>query len=208
MPMNRAAVKGENTQKSCGRPVSARSRVSSPHGIHRTLGGWTTHRNSARVWTERPGVLEGSLCAAFGPCAVPAWCERVATALLQDCDGIASVLFPWVSLVHPLYIPCTSLVSLGHFPGASVALPRTLRSPYVASRETRPGFDGICLAAIQTSSHFSVHLLPPLSFGLGTLACKAQSHGRPNSIDTFARDATMSSIHETPYALGTNRSVG
>src|ERR1017187_3325850 len=47
--------------------------------------------------------------------AIPS-CVRVSGAVriipvrLQCCSGVAMVLFPWVSLGYPLYIPCTSLV--------------------------------------------------------------------------------------------------
>src|ERR1017187_4676210 len=44
-----------------------------------------------------------------GPLFLP-WPWRGALELLWGCDGVVTMLFPWVALVHPLYIPCTSLV--------------------------------------------------------------------------------------------------
>ena len=49
------------------------------------------------------------------------------SVLLWGCSGVASRLSPWVSLVHPLYIPYLSLVHpislLGHSCGATAPLP-------------------------------------------------------------------------------------
>ena len=66
----------------------------------------------------------------------PACLKRVAPALLRHCSGIASLLFPWVSLVRPLYNPYLSLVhpfcsrgDFGHTTASppSPALPLTPR---------------------------------------------------------------------------------
>ena len=49
------------------------------------------------------------------------------SVLLRGCSGVASRLSPWVSLVHPLYIPYLSLVHpfslLGHSGDATAPLP-------------------------------------------------------------------------------------
>src|ERR1022692_1157378 len=56
-----------------------------------------------------------------GPLFLP-WPWRGALELLWGCDGVVTMLFPWVALVHPLYIPCTSLVHPLYIPCTSLQL--------------------------------------------------------------------------------------
>ena len=60
--------------------------------------------------------------------------------LLRYCDGIATVLLHRISLVHPFYIPCTSLI-------------HDWRLRKLDRASTKPGdaFEGIGLAAIQSA---------------------------------------------------------
>src|ERR1017187_1922160 len=70
--------------------------------------------NGAREHNSRPPPVKRAKLAQR---ATPGWgagqnlarCKRVAPVLLRGGSGIASLLFPCTSLVHPLYNRCTSL---------------------------------------------------------------------------------------------------
>jgi hypothetical protein len=94
---------------------------------------WPAHRQRAsQLWRRSGG---NPLCAP--------WAWRAALEVLRCCSGVASVLSPWVSLVQPLYNPCTSLVhplcTRGDFGGPTVSPP----SPaLVLTAMVRPLFKG------------------------------------------------------------------
>src|ERR1035438_7783501 len=97
--MSRAAVKREISEKSHGRPVAAQGSIS-----------WSPCKNSVRVGIERSEGPEGIPSAALGASAEQAQHKRDASVLLRCCSGVASLLFPWASVVHPLYNRCTWLL--------------------------------------------------------------------------------------------------
>src|ERR1035441_1236144 len=87
-------------------------------------------RGQARKWGRRPACPQNLPPSTSSPrvrCPMPQGqagrlpyfeesildpqCRHgTATVLLRGCEGVASVLFPWVSLVQPLYIPYLSLI--------------------------------------------------------------------------------------------------
>jgi hypothetical protein len=72
--------------------------------------------------------------------ALASWTPSGGTLLLRCCEGVASGLFPWLSLVQPLYIPYISLVSamlLLQLDGASDRLLWTA-PPTLLSRSRSP----------------------------------------------------------------------
>jgi hypothetical protein len=113
-----------------------------------------------------------------GPLFLP-WPWRGALELLWGCDGVVTMLFPWVALVHPLYIPCTSLVHPLYIPCTSLVHPlyipctslihaRGFRQPDGIATEPVPDSDSTGLAVIQMKFHEiqrAAHLLP--SGGMG-----------------------------------------
>ena len=112
LPLNRASVKREISEKSHGRPVAAQGSVS-----------WATCKNSVRVGIERSEGPEGIPCAARGSRVAQARCERVAPVLLRCCEPVVPLGIRCTSLVHPLYNRCTWLL---HHLGLSVCFGRCL----------------------------------------------------------------------------------
>ena len=68
--------------------------------------------------------------------------------LARCCDGVATVLVPWVSLGLPLYIPYLSLL-----------LPPGFQEIAGVSTGPRAGFGRIGLAVIQGNPHFHAALI-------------------------------------------------